>query len=87
MENLNDYAPIVIYVITTLIGLKVFARREEILALETRLLLYINEHFTKVENHNDLKEQISELRKDVTDIKNLLIENIRECTIRNGKKD
>ena len=74
MDNIQQYAPITIYVITTLIGLKIFARRDELTSLETKIITYLNANFASKESYQDLKDQIKELRSDVREIKNLLID-------------
>lgn len=74
MDNIQQYAPITIYVITTLVGLKIFARRDELTSLETKIITYLNANFASKESYQDLKDQIKELRSDVREIKNLLID-------------
>lgn len=78
MDNLTQYAPITIYVITTLIGLKIFARRDELTSLETKLVTYLNANFASKESYQDLKDQIKEVREDIREIKNLLIDGRRK---------
>ena len=74
MDNIQQYAPITIYVITTLVGLKIFARRDVLTSLETKIITYLNANFASKESYQDLKDQIKELRSDVREIKNLLID-------------
>lgn len=78
MTDLTQYAPITIYVITTLVGLKIFARRDELTSLETKIITYINANFASKESFQDLKDQIKEVRNDVREIKNLLIDKLRK---------
>lgn len=73
-----QYAPITIYVITTLIGLKIFARREELTSLETKIITYINANFASKESYQDLKDQLKEVRNDIREIKNLIIDKFRK---------
>lgn len=78
MDNLTQYAPITIYIITTLIGLKIFARRDELTSLETKIITYINANFASKESFQDLKDQIKGVRDDVREIRNMLIEKLRK---------
>lgn len=78
MDNLQQYAPITVYVITTLIGLKIFARRDELTSLETKIITYIIDNFVSKDSYQDLKDQIKEVRNDVRDIKNLLLNKFRK---------
>lgn len=73
-----QYAPITIYVITTLIGLKIFARREELTSLETKIITYINANFASKESYQDLKDQLKEVRNDIREVKNLIIDKFRK---------
>ncbi len=87
MENLIIFAPCVLFVITTLIQMKIFARNDEVTKLEARMTKYINDNFvrrdTYTENHNSLQEQISQIHRDVSDVKNLLISIINSHNQRN----
>ena len=78
LDNIVHYAPITIYVITTLVGLKIFARRDELTSLETKIITYLNANFASKESYQDLKDQIKELRTDVKELKNLIIEKLRK---------
>lgn len=78
MDNLVQYAPITIYVITTLIGLKIFARRDELTSLETKIITYLTANFASKESYTDLKDQIKELRTDVKELKTLIIDKLRK---------
>lgn len=78
MDNFAQYAPATIYIITTLIGLKIFARRDELTSLETKLITYINANFISKENFQDLKDQIREVKEEVREIRNLLINKLKD---------
>lgn len=66
-----------LYVINTIIGLKIFARTEELNKLEASLMKYAMEHFLTKEtynlNHQFLQEQITNIHRDISDMKDLLI--------------
>lgn len=66
-----------LYVINTIIGLKIFARTEELNKLEASLMKYSMEHFLAKEtynlNHQFLQEQITNIHRDISDVKDLLI--------------
>jgi len=87
MDNLVIYAPCVLYVITTLIQLKVFARTDELATLRAELIAYATEHFVKQEtyqdNHKALQDQMLQIHQDVSDVKNLLIGIINQNNQRN----
>lgn len=87
MDNWIIYAPCAIFVITTLINLKIFARTEDLTKLEARMIKYTNENFTPKDiysaNHKALQEQISQIHQDVSDVKNLLISIINSNHSRN----
>lgn len=87
MDNFLIFAPCVLFVITTLIQMKIFARNDEVTKLEARMTKYINDNFvrrdTYTENHNSLQEQISQIHRDVSDVKNLLISIINSHNQRN----
>lgn len=77
MDNWLVYAPCALFVITTLIQIKIFARSEDLTRLDAKTTKYINDNFvrrdTYTENHKSLQEQISQIHQDVSDVKNLLI--------------
>lgn len=77
LDNLYILAPCILYIITTLINLKIFARCDELTKLESGITKYINHNFVRLENYSDnhksLQEQISQIHQDVSDVKNLLI--------------
>lgn len=77
MHELQVFAPYALYVITVLISIKIFARSDEVVLMKAELLQYVNENFVKENtynsNHETLKEEISQLRQDISEIKNLLI--------------
>lgn len=87
MENWLVYAPCALFVITTLIQIKVFARSEDLTKQEAKMTKYINDHFvrrdTYTENHKSLQEQISQIHQDVSDVKNLLISIVNNQHSRN----
>lgn len=87
VDNFLIFAPCVLFVITTLIQMKIFARNDEVTKLEARMTKYINDNFvrrdTYTENHNSLQEQISQIHRDVSDVKNLLISIINSHNQRN----
>lgn len=80
MDNLIVYGACALYVINTIIGLKIFARTEELNKLEASLMKYAMEHFLSKDtynlNHQFLQEQIVDIRKDISDVKDLLIKVI-----------
>jgi hypothetical protein len=78
LDNLQQYAPITLYIITTLLGLKIFARRDELTSLETKIITYINASFVSKESYQDLKDQIKDVKTDVREIKNLIIQGYKK---------
>lgn len=80
MEQYVMYGACALYVINTIIGLKIFARTEELNKLEASLMKYAMEHFLSKDtynlNHQFLQEQIVDIRKDISDVKDLLIKVI-----------
>lgn len=87
MDNIALYAPCALYVITTIIQLKIFARTDELAALKAELITYTTEHFVKQEtyqdNHKALQNQMLQIHQDVSDVKNLLIGIINQNNQRN----
>lgn len=77
MDNLIIYAPYAVYVILTLINLKIFARTEDLKGLKAELMTYASEHFVSREvysdNHKALQDQMLQIHTDVSDVKNILI--------------
>lgn len=77
MDNFLIYGPCALFVITTLISVKIFARSEDLLKLKAELLEYMNNNFVKesiyADNHKALQQDIAQMRQDVSDVKNLLI--------------
>lgn len=77
MDNLVIYAPCALFIITTVVQLKIFARTEELTKLEARMIKYINDNFVKesiyADNHKALQTDIAQMRQDISDVKNLLI--------------
>lgn len=80
MTDYVMYGACALYVINTIIGLKIFARTEELNKLEAQLMKYAMEHFLSKDtynlNHQFLQEQIVDIRKDISDVKDLLIKVI-----------
>ena len=80
MENYLVWGACALYVINTIIGLKIFARTEELNKLEASLMKYAMEHFLTKEtyniNHQFLQEQITNIHRDISDMKDLLIKVI-----------
>ena len=80
MEYLQVYAPYALFILNFLLALKLFARTDELEKLKSELMKYSMEHFvTKdiyADNHRALQEQISQMRQDVSDVKNLIISDI-----------
>lgn len=80
MTDYVMYGACALYVINTIIGLKIFARTEELNKLEAQLMKYAMEHFLSKDtynlNHSFLQEQIVDIRKDISDVKDLLIKVI-----------
>lgn len=87
MDNLAIYAPCALYIITTLIQLKIFARTDELATLKAELIGYMAEHFVKQDtyqdNHKALQNQMLQIHQDVSDVKNLLIGIINQNNQRN----
>lgn len=77
MNEISTFAPYVLYVITVLISIKVFARSDELPLMKAELLQYINENFVKENtynaNHEALQSEISQIRQDISEMKTLLI--------------
>lgn len=78
MDNFHQYAPLTLYIITTLLGLKIFARRDELTSLETKIITYINASFVSKESYQDLKDQIKDVKTDVREIKNLILQGYKK---------
>ena len=86
-EHLIMYAPYVLFVITSLISLKIFARTEELSKLKADLMTYAAEHFvskdTYSDNHKALQDQMLQIHQDVSDVKNILIGIVNNRNQRN----
>lgn len=82
MELYVMYGACALYIINTIIGLKIFARTEELNKLEASLTKYVMEHFLSKDiyniNHKYLQEQIVDMRKDISDMKDLLIKVVTD---------
>lgn len=87
MDNLIIFGPCALFIITTIVQLKIFARSEGLTKLEARMTQYVNDNFTRIQtysdNHKALQEQISQIHQDVSDVKNLLISIINSNHQRN----
>lgn len=87
MDNLIIFAPCALFIITTLIQLKIFARTEELTALKAELITYAAEHFVKQDtyqdNHKALQNQMLQIHKDISDVKNILIGIVNSHNQRN----
>lgn len=77
MDNLMLYAPYALFVVISLVNLKIFARSDEISVLKAYLIEYMSEHYvsdkTYRENHKSLQEQLAQIHTDINDVKNILI--------------
>lgn len=86
-EDWIIYAPCVLVAISVLINLKLFARYDEITALEAKLMTYASEHFvgkdTYSSNHKALQDQMLQIHQDVSDVKNILIGIVNNHNQRN----
>nr|DAJ74751.1 MAG TPA: hypothetical protein [Caudoviricetes sp.] len=77
MDNIILYAPYALFIIISLVNLKIFARSDEISVLKAYLITYMSEHYvsdkTYRENHKSLQEQLAQIHTDINDVKNILI--------------
>ncbi|MCD8179773.1 MAG: hypothetical protein LUE98_21185 [Tannerellaceae bacterium] len=77
MEHIIIFAPCAVFVITLLIQLGIFARTSELASLKAELIKYVSEQYISKndywDNHKSLKEDLSQMRQDIADVKNLLI--------------
>ncbi len=77
MENIIIFAPCAVFVITLLIQLGVFARSSELLNLKAEMLEYVAKNYLSkdiyADNHKSLQEDLTQMRQDIADVKNLLI--------------
>lgn len=77
MENIIIYAPYAVFVVIFLIQLNIFARTSDVKAIEAKLMTYAMEHFVTQNtynlNHKALQENLSQIRQDISDVRNLLI--------------
>lgn len=87
MDNWLIYAPCGLFVISILVSLKLFARSDELTALETKIMTYAVEHFvskdTYSDNHKALQDQMLQIHQDVSDVKNILIGIVNDRNRRN----
>ncbi len=78
MNELIIFAPCVLFVITVLIQLNIFARTSELKAIEAKLMTYAMEHFVTQNTYNlnyqTLQRDFNQLRQDISDMRNLLIQ-------------
>lgn len=77
MENIYIFAPYAVFIVIFLIQLNIFARTSELKAIEAKLMTYAMEHFVTQTNYslnqNAILENLSQIRQDMTDFRNLLI--------------
>jgi hypothetical protein len=77
VENIIIYAPHAIFIVLFIIQLGIFARQSELKAMEAKLMTYAMEHFVTLvnynQNHTALQNNFERLQKDISDMKNLLI--------------
>ncbi len=77
MENIIIFAPCAVFVITLLIQLGVFARSSELLNLKAEMFEYVAKNYLSkdiyADNHKSLQEDLTQMRQDIADVKNLLI--------------
>ena len=77
MDNIIIYAPYAVFVVIFLIQLNIFARTSDVKAIEAKLMTYAMEHFVTQNtynlNHKALQENLSQIRQDISDVRNLLI--------------
>lgn len=77
MENISVFAPYAVFIVIFLIQLNIFARTSELKAIEAKLMTYAMEHFVTQTNYslnqNAILENLSQIRQDMTDFRNLLI--------------
>jgi uncharacterized membrane protein len=77
MENIYVFAPYAVFIVIFLIQLNIFARTSELKAIEAKLMTYAMEHFVTQTNYNlnqnAILENLSQIRQDMTDFRNLLI--------------
>lgn len=71
------FAPCAVFVIVLLIQLNIFARTSELKAIEAKLMTYAMEHFVTRDtynlNHKALQDNLAQIRQDISDVRNLLI--------------
>ncbi|MCD7779854.1 MAG: hypothetical protein LUH05_04200 [Candidatus Gastranaerophilales bacterium] len=77
MNNIIVFAPCAVFVITLLIQIGVFARSSELLSLKAEMLEYVAKNYLSkdiyADNHKSLQEDLTQMRQDIADVKNLLI--------------
>ena len=77
MENITIFAPYAVFIVIFLIQLNIFARTSELKAIEAKLMTYAMEHFVTQANYNinqnAILENLSQIRQDMSDFRNLLI--------------
>jgi uncharacterized membrane protein len=87
MENIIVYAPYAVFVVIFLIQINIFARTSDVKAIEAKLMTYAMEHFVTQStynlNHKALQENLTQIRQDISDVRNLLI-NISSHNITGG---
>lgn len=82
MELYIAYGAVALYIINTLIGLKIFARTEELNKLEASLIRYASERYLSKDmynaNHQALQEQIMQIHRDISDMKEMLFKALTD---------
>ncbi|MCD7878436.1 MAG: hypothetical protein LUG16_00715 [Candidatus Gastranaerophilales bacterium] len=77
MENIIIFAPCAVFVITLLIQLGIFARTSELASLKAEMFEYVAKNYLSkdiyADNHKSLQEDLTQMRQDIADVKNLLI--------------
>lgn len=77
IEQLIIFAPCAVFVVVLLIQLGIFARTSEVKAIEAKLMTYAMEHFVTKDtyslNHKALQDNLAQIREDISDVRNLLI--------------
>lgn len=77
MDNLLLYAPCALFVITTIVSMRIFARTGDVKAMEAKLMTYAMEHFVTrdiyADNHKALQSQMLQIQHDISEVKTILI--------------
>lgn len=77
MDNWIIYAPCTLFVLTTLLNIKIFARSEDLSKLKADLMTYAAEHFVTKDTYSDsqkaLQSHMLQIHNEISDVKNMLI--------------